>query len=66
MSKVKHQERCTKQEVKNKDICSKMSYKVLAISVANVTGNLIIKIKSFCAARFNELEPYSQGVFVAN
>lgn len=44
MSKVKHQERCTKEEAKSKDMCSKKSYKVLAISVANMTENFIIKI----------------------
>lgn len=44
MSKVKHQERYTRQEAMNKDMCSKRSYKVLAISEVNVTENFIIKI----------------------
>lgn len=34
---------------------------MLAIFVASVTSNLIIKNKSFWAARLNELESYSEG-----
>lgn len=39
---------------------------MLAVFVSSLKGSLITKNKSFCAARFNELESYSEDLAVAN